>query len=115
MDIPNLIFGLQSIAHSMNVTFLALVYHPLLWGVAIGFALSTAIHAVIVSRSPRHYYHMLTKSPDHAYKVIHEKEQHDALRLSLEEFRRDHLHIRTLFYLTVVAFLIVLLVAIVKY
>lgn len=115
MDIPNLVFGLQSIAHSMNVTLLALAYHPLLWGVAIGFALSTAMHAVIVSRSPRHYYHMLTKPSEHAYKLIHGKTKNDNLRLSLEEFQRDHLHIRTLFYLTVLAFLVVLLVAIVKY
>lgn len=115
MDMPNLIFGLQSIAHSMNVTMIALLSHPLLWGVAIGFALSTAIHAIVVSRSPRHYYHMMTKSPDRAYELIHSNISNNALRLSLEEFRRDHLHVRTLFYLTLLAFLAVFIFAIFKY
>src|SRR3990167_5091023 len=113
MDIQNLILGLQAIAHSMNVTIFALVAHPALWGVAIGFALSTSIHAIIISRSPRHYYHMITKSSDSAYALIHGNAENDRLRLYLEEFRRDHLHIRTLFYSTLLAFLAIILVAIV--
>lgn len=115
MDIQNLVFGFRAIAHSMNVAILALFSHPVLWGVAIGFALSTAIHAIIVSVSPKHYYHMMTKSPDKAYEIIRGGAEQDGLKLSLEEFRRDHLHIRTLFYLTLLAFFAVLLVAIVQY
>lgn len=112
MDILNLALGLQSIAHSMNVTMLALFSHQLVWGVAIGFALSTAIHALVVSRSPRSYYHMVTKSPNRAYEIIHGG---STSTISLEAFHRDHLHIRVLFYLTLLAFLAVMLIAIVRY
>lgn len=115
MDTTNFVLGLKAVAHSMNVTILALISHPVLWGVAIGFALSTAIHAIIVSASPRHYYHMMTKTPDKAYEILHGGAQENVRTLSLEEFRRDHLHVRTLFYLTLLVFLAVILVAIVQY
>lgn len=115
MDIQNFVFGMQAVAHSMNVTIISLLAHPLLWGVAIGFALSTAIHAIIISRSPRHYYHMLTKPPETAYKAITGATPEGEFAVSLEEFRRDHLHIRTLFYLTLLAFFAVVLLALVRY
>jgi hypothetical protein len=113
MDIQNSILGLQAVLHSMLVSLHALALHPLLWGVGIGFAISTAVHAIIVSRSPAAYYHMVTKTPKDSYAKIHPLfTPHTP---SFEEFQRDHHHVLILLRITITALLTLALVAVVVF
>lgn len=111
----NLLLGLQAIAHSINVTVIALLHHPVVWGFALGFAASTGTHLVVVGGNPRHTYHMLTKPPDRCYGLVCPPALDGTVARSYEDFCHDHHRVRLLSYTTALAFLGVVLVALLRY
>lgn len=112
----NFLLGLQAIAHSMRVTLVTLVSQPLLWGFGLGVAASLGISAILLAGSPRHAYHMMTKPAERCYGLLCRLPgARRRVTREYHEFCREHHRIRTLFYAAVLALLIVVGIALLRY
>lgn len=111
----NFLYGLSSIARGMQHSIFAMFEHQLVWGFALGFAASTIIHILVTSDQPRHIPHMLTKDKFAAFGKISPKAPDGTFLMSYSKFEHEYHHIRALSYTVLMAFLVVMIIATVRY
>lgn len=111
----NFIYGLQNIAHYINYNIILLFRHQLVWGFLFGFIVSTTIHLFIFFENPRHLPKILTKSAASSFHAIAPKNEKGTYLIPYSKFKREYHRIQIMFYLTVLAFLLVVVVALLRY
>lgn len=111
----NFFFGLQSIAINMRQTLLALIQNQIIWGFIIGFAGSTIIHLFISTEQPKHIPHILTKEVSSAFTKVAKRNASGMFLTSYTKFEQDYHRTRALAYTVILAFLAVMVIALVRY
>lgn len=111
----NFLFGLSSIANGMQHTIFAMFRHQLVWGFVLGFAVSTIIHLIINAEQPSHLPHLLTKNKFSAFEKISPKDPEGRFLMSYSKFEHDYLYVRALSYIVILTFLVVMIVATIRY
>jgi len=108
----NLLSALQANALNIKYTMIALFQHPLVEGFLLGIGASTIIHMVIVAEDPRTIPGILARKPHHAFSKIYHKTQDEVDEAVYNEFLKTYNRIHVLFYVTIILFLLMMLVAI---
>ena len=111
----NFAFGVKAIAHSITLTISTLLHHPVLWGFAIGFGAPALIHAFIVSDNPRAIPHMLTKPAPDTFKRVSPRLPDGTYCIPYSQFQREYNRVRIGFYSTLLAFLGIVGLALLRY
>lgn len=111
----NLLYGLYGIAYNMEYSIFAIFQHQLVWGFVLGFAVSTIIHVLVSSEQPRHIPHMLTKDRFSAFEKVSQKDQDGTVLMSYSKFAHEYHHVRALYYIVLLAFVVVFIIAIIRY
>lgn len=111
----NFFFGLQNVAHSIAVTVRILVRHQLVWGIALGFLISTIIHLMILNDNPIPITDALTMPPHKSFDKHAEKDERGAYVSSYVGFLREYNKVRIVFYSMSLVFLLVALTALIFY
>ena len=111
----NLLFGLSSIARGMQHTIFAIFQHQLAWGFVLGFFASTVIHALVSIEQPKHIPHILTKEKMKAFSSLATRDQSGTYSASYSKFDHEYHYIRSLFYTVLLSFLVVMIIATIRY
>jgi hypothetical protein len=111
----NFLAGVKSVAYSMNVSIQAMIRQQIVWGIVMGFALSTMIHVIIASENPRHVPHMLAHNKQAAFQKLAQKNAEGGYTTSYLQFQREFNRVRIVFYTALAAFLIVVLIGLLQY
>ena len=110
----NFIFGIQGLAHTIRLTLVAVINHPLMWGFGIGFLASTFIHLFIATDIPHAIPAMISKSPTESFQKIAPRGERGEYLLSFTDFQKDHARVRIAFYLALSSFLFVAALALLQ-
>lgn len=111
----NFFFGLHSLGFGMYHNIIIILQHQLVWGFVLGFAASTIVHLLVSTEQPKHIPHMLTKTLPGAFLEIAPKNSKGTYELSYTKFEHEYHHVRAIFYSVILAFLIVMAIAMVRY
>lgn len=111
----NFLFGLSGLARGLQHSIFAIFQHQLVWGFALGFAASTIIHVVVTAEQPRHIPHMLTKNKLSAFEKISPKDPDGTFLMSYTKFEHEYHHVRALAYVVLLALLMIMLIATIRY
>jgi hypothetical protein len=111
----NFIFSLQALALNIKLTIIALLRHQVMWGFGLGFTAATLVYAFIVSESPRRIPAYLTKNTRDAFLTLIPKASDGIYKTSFLAFQRDYNKVKLSFYCMVLAFLIVIAIALLKF
>jgi hypothetical protein len=111
----NLFFGLQSIAINMRQTILALIQNQIIWGFIIGFGGSTVVHLLVSTEQPKHIPHILTKEVSSAFNKVAKRNSSGMFLTSYTKFEQDYHRTRALAYTVILAFLAIMIIALLRY
>lgn len=111
----NSIYALQSVALAIKGTILPLIQHPMIWGFAIGFGASTMIHLFLMSDNPRQLPTMISNNVTTSFDKLAPRNQEGSYSISYTEFSKQYSKVRMTFYSMVMAFFLLVVVAIVRY
>lgn len=111
----NFIFGLQGLARGMYHTLGSVVQQQVVWGFAIGFAASTIVHMFVTAEHPRQIPHILTKPSVQAFDKVAPRNDKGSYMISYTTFDREYHRVRSLFYVVVLAFLLVVVLAMLRF
>lgn len=111
----NFLFGVQALANYMAFLVRAMVYQPILWGFSIGFTASTMFYAFISSEDPRRIPHIITNPLHTSYAYASPQDQNGSYTLSYVHFQEEYNRVRIAFYGAVIAFLLVIAIALVQF
>ncbi|MBI2484450.1 hypothetical protein HYV71_04680 [Candidatus Uhrbacteria bacterium] len=110
----NFFFGIQGSSTTIKPILLAVINHPLLWGFGLGFLASTMIHLFIITDIPHAIPLMVRKGPIESFQRIAPKNAKGDYLISYTDFQKEHLRVRIAFYLTILAFLLVVILALLR-
>jgi hypothetical protein len=111
----NFILGIQAIARGLSTLLQYTARHDLFWGFAIGFFVSTLVHALIITENPRKIPSILAKPASESFAELVEKDPKGTYRQSYARFRNAVQRTKFLFSLATVLFFIVVLAALLRY
>jgi hypothetical protein len=111
----NFLLGLEGIARGAYFTIVAVIKHPMAWGFAGGFLVSTIVHLIIVLDEPSNLRHILTKKAAAAFAHIHKDHPDKDDEKFYLQFEKDYNRIKILFYSIVLVILAVMIVAMLKF
>ncbi|MBU1167126.1 hypothetical protein KKC60_01815 [Patescibacteria group bacterium] len=111
----NFIFSLQNIAYNINITISALLRHQLIWGFALGFAASTLIHLFVITSNPRMLPTLITKKPAESFASLSTRNKKGTYDVPYSAFKREYDRVRIVLYSVLLAFLVVVIIALVRY
>lgn len=112
----NVYFGLQAIFHSVAVSGTEIIRHQLVWGFCLGLLASTCIHALVISKNPRHIPHMIYhQDSKHIFYKLHHPQKDGTYKRSFEDFQRKHHHVRSMFFGLFVVLLLIAIGALLRY
>lgn len=116
MDVmENFIFGLQNIAYNISNTIFAIMRQHLVWGFAIGFGISTMVHLFLMTENPRHIPTILFHKQAKSFSQLAPRDANGSFQISYTQFQAEYNKTKTLFYLTLCAFLGVVIIALLRY
>jgi len=107
--------ALQSVGHAIRIVTIEFAYHDATWGFITGFTTATGLYTVITSNNPQHIPSILTKSPPDSFSAVAKRESDGSILVSYTEFQREYNRVRTVFYLALFAFLILVIVSLLHY
>ena len=110
----NFFFGIESIGANINDTIIVLLRHPLVWGFVLGFGASALVHFFVVIDKPGTLPKMLSKNPVTAFQEIQETNKSGVYNTSYSNFRLEVNRVRIIFYSVVLAFLIIVIITLIK-
>lgn len=110
----NFIFGIQALSITIKPILLAVVNHPLMWGFGLGFLASTMIHLFIITDIPHAIPVMVRKGPIESFQKIAPKNTKGDYLISYTDFQKEHVRVRIAFYLTILAFLVIVILALLR-
>lgn len=110
----NFIFGIESIGYNINDTIIALFRHPLVWGFVLGFGASTLVHLFVVVDKPGVLPKMITKKPSEAFQELQETDKEGTYMVSYSKFQQEANRVRIIFYSVVLAFLIIVIITLLR-
>jgi hypothetical protein len=70
----NFLYGLEAVLSNSWRSMLQLTQYQLFWGFAIGFFMSTMVHAFLATDSPKQAATMVFQKKENSYQTIHQKE-----------------------------------------
>ena len=108
-------FSVQALATSLKLTTLALLRHQVMWGFSLGFVASTLVYAFIVSENPRSLPTLLTQNERDSFLALANKTPQGTFKTSFLNFQREYNKMRFIFYTAVLAFLVVVAIALLRY
>lgn len=111
----NFIYGVQASAHGITSNITELMYHPVIWGFALGFLVSTGVHLYVVAGSSRSCYHIITKSAKKSYDILHPPTIVDEVHQSFDEFVHDYNRVQALFSVLMLLFFAIVFVSLLRY
>jgi hypothetical protein len=111
----NLLPALQSVGHTIRITFRAIAMHDASWGFLTGFFTATGLFAVIMSENPRHLPILLTKSSQKSFEMLAARDIQGTFCASYTSFQREYNRVRSIFYLSLLAFFVVVSIALLRY
>ncbi len=111
----NFTFSLQALATSLKLTTLALLRHQVMWGFALGLVASTLVYAFVASENPRCIPAMMTRDERDAFMALAVRSPQGTYKTSFLSFQREYNKIRFIFYTALLAFLLVVAIALLRY
>ncbi len=99
----------------MRVTFLGLARHDASWGFVSGFLTATGLYAIITSENPSHVPTMLLNTEHESFNRIAPREPNGRIVVSYTAFQREYNRVRVLFYLALLAFLLIVVIAMLRF
>lgn len=110
-----IIYGLHSIFQNISITFSSVVHHPLMWGVGLGFLISTAIHAFVVAENPRQFSTIMLQESTSAFTKLSPRLADGTYCFTFSEFQKQYNKVRVAFYSAVMGLLIAITAAVIKF
>lgn len=111
----NFLFGIENIAYNINSTTLALLRHPLVWGFILGFSASSLIHLFVITDRPTMIPQMLRKKPKESFETIAKSDESNTYLISYTKYRQDVNKVRIVFYSALLAFLVVVIITLIRF
>jgi hypothetical protein len=111
----NFLFGIENIATNINSTTVALFRHPLVWGFILGFGASTLVHLFIVVDKPGVLPKMIAQKPTQSFREIASQNKSGVYSESYSKFRQEVNRVRIIFYSVMLAFLIIVIISLIRF
>lgn len=110
----NFTLGVQSAAYAIRLTFFSFIFNEAVWGFAVGMATATIIYAFFLSENPRNIPLFLTKTAPTSFTRIAERDVSGKFLASYTAFQKEYSRVRIAFYFALLAFLLVVVVAMLR-
>ena len=104
----NILFGFEAVILHMKALLISFLYHQTVLGFVIGFVAATGIYALVLSDEPGHIPRILTRSQHTSFQKIAKQSEVGTFQTSYVEFQKRYNKIKTLFYVAVLAFLLII-------
>lgn len=111
----NFIFAAQNTAYNIKITLVGLFQHQMVWGFAIGFSASTIIHLLIIADRPRDIPQIIRKSAPESFVALATRDAKGTYQSSYSAFQDEYNRVRVLFYSSLLIFLLIVAVALIRY
>lgn len=111
----NFIFGAQNVAYNIKITLISLFQHQMVWGFAIGFSASTIIHLFIIADRPKDIPQIIRKSAPESFAALAKRDKKGTYQMSYSGFQNEYNRVRVLFYSSLLIFLIIIAIALIRY
>lgn len=113
--LSNFIQGAWALALNIKSTLIVILLHPVIIGFGIGFCAATGIYIFVFADHVRHVPHVLTQSPTLAFQRVSPQNTDGSYAASYSSFLLTYHRIRALFYASALVFLIIILVALLRF
>jgi hypothetical protein len=110
----NFLLALQSAEYAIRLTFVSFVYNEGVWGFAVGFAAATVIYAFFLSENPGNIPLYLTKTAPLSFNQVAQRDASGKFLASYTSFQKEYSRVRIAFYFALLAFFLVILVALLR-
>ena len=111
----NFTLGIQAALYNLQSVVYSALQFPLFWGFALGFLISTLVHAFLMSEHPAHVPIILMHKTHRSFEKIYGKEADpEGGDLEYELFAKMAMVTKFVFALSVLVFLLVVLWATVR-
>jgi len=110
----NFLLALRSVEYAIRVTFIGFIYNEAVWGFAVGFASATVIYAFFLSENPRFIPLFLTKTASTSFTKVAERDPSGKYLASYTSFQKEYSRVRIAFYFALLAFLLIILVSLLR-
>lgn len=110
----NFLYGLQNIAINFEDSIVILAGHQAVWGFVLGFATSTIIHLLVITKDPKELAHIITKDAMQSYQSTTEQKEDGTYTKSYAEYQQQYSRVKSVFYLTILVFLVVTGIALLR-
>lgn len=110
----NFIQGVQAAAFTIRITFYSFILNEGVWGFGVGFATATIIYAFFLSENPRYIPLFLTKTAPISFSRVAERDPGGKFLESYTSFQKEYSRVRIAFYFALLAFLLIILVALLR-
>ena len=98
----------------MNSILISFLYHQLVLGFAFGFLAATGIYIILLAEEPSHIPKMIIHKPNVCFDKIATKNEKGTYQTSYSEFQKTYNKVKILFYLTILVFLLVAGISLLK-
>jgi len=109
----NFRLGIEAAAYNLSSLLHTIIQYQLFWGFAIGFLVSTLVHAFLMSDHPSHVPYILTHGTDESFEKIYGQEgDKDTHHYAI--FTKMAGSIKWIFSFAILLFMTIILVALVR-
>lgn len=110
----NFLLALQSAEYAIRLTLASFIYNEGVWGFGVGFAAATIIYAFFLSENPQHIPTYLTKTAASSFTQVAQRDASGKFLASYTAFQKEYSRVRIAFYFALLAFFLIILVALLR-
>lgn len=101
-------YGIEAITLHLKSILISFFYHQLVLGFVIGFIAATGIYALLLAEEPKHIPIILAHKQNVCFQKIATKNPDGTYATSYTEFEKNYNRVKTLFYASVLVFLLII-------
>lgn len=111
----NFILGIQALAYGINLTIGTILQLELFWGFAIGFFVSTLIHAFLISEHPRNIPKLLFYDIGTSFQQLSHRAKNGTYTSSFSHFMHMAETVKLLFALSFLLSMLIIFLALIRF
>ncbi|OGY85754.1 MAG: hypothetical protein A2233_02845 [Candidatus Kerfeldbacteria bacterium RIFOXYA2_FULL_38_24] len=111
----NFILGIVAIVHGISNNVNQLVKFQLFWGFALGFFISTLVHAFLITDNPKHLPAMIFYDQSKSFEKISSRSKNGTYEVSFKRFVVTVNKVKFVFALSFALFILIIFLALLKY
>ncbi len=111
----NFFLQVHVVGRSIHYTIVSFINNPAVWGFLLGLCGAAIVMIILISENPAVVKLMLSHSPSDSFVKIVTRNVRGTYSTSYTSFEREYNRIRILFYSSALIFLLIIVVAMIKY